>query len=179
MSNNEIVIRYGTASDAETLAPLAIKIFNHTFAGHPLNKPEDMKAYIADALSLEQIRRELSDKNTIVFIVEVDEQMVGFAELKEHSTENCIADQDPIEIQRFYIAHEYHGKGLAHALMQKCLEIAREKNYQTIWLGVWEHNHRALRFYEKLGFQITGNHIFQLGNDPQTDLVMERKVAEI
>jgi diamine N-acetyltransferase len=177
MANNEIIFRRGTPRDAEELAPLAIKIFNDTFAGHPLNKPEDMEAYIAEAFSLEQIRRELSDKDTIIFIVETDGKMVGFAKLHEHSTENCVSDLDPIEIQRFYIAHEYHGRGLAQALMQKCLEIAREKNYQTIWLGVWEHNYRAQRFYEKLGFKIIGDHIFQLGNDAQTDLVMEKKLT--
>lgn len=178
MSNTDFIIRRGVLRDAEELAPLAIKIFNDTFSGHPLNKPEDMKAYIAEAFSLEQARRELTDKDTIVFIVEADGKMIGFAKLLEHSTEACVSDSDPIEIQRFYIAQEFHGKGLAQALMQKCLEIAREKNYQTIWLGVWEHNYRAQKFYEKLGFKIVGDHIFQLGSDPQTDLVMAKKLNE-
>jgi diamine N-acetyltransferase len=176
--SNEIIIRRGTIDDAEKLAPLAIKIFNDTFAGHPLNKPEDMEIYIAEAFSLEQTARELSDKDTIVLIVESNRQMIGFAMLYEHSTEKCISDPDPIEIQRFYIAREYQGKGIAHSLMEKCLEIAVEKNYQTIWLGVWEYNYRARRFYEKLGFRVVGDHIFQLGSDPQTDLVMEKKLTD-
>ena len=179
MNKNEEIIRRGTIHDAEKLAPLAIRIFNDTFAGHPLNKPEDMEAYIAAAFSLEQTARELTDENTIVLIVEYNERMIGFAKLYEHSPESCISDPDPIEIQRFYIAHEYHGRGIAHTLMQKCLDIAREKRYQTIWLGVWEHNYRAQRFYEKLGFRVAGNHIFQLGDDPQTDLVMEKKLTDV
>ncbi len=111
-----------------------------------------------------------------VFIVESDGKMIGFAKLHEHSTEACISDADPIEIQRFYISQEFQGKGAANSLMEKCLGVAVEKKYQTIWLGVWEYNYRAQRFYEKVGFRVVGKHIFQLGSDPQTDLVMERKL---
>lgn len=176
MNTNDLKIRRGKIEDAETLMPLAIKIFNDTFAGHPLNKPEDMETYTAEAFSLEQVRRELTDENKIVFIAEIEGEMIGFAKLKEHSTENCITDPNPIELQRFYIAHEFHGQGIAKTLMESVLDEARSKNYQTIWLGVWEYNPRAQRFYEKLGFQVVGKHIFVLGSDPQTDLVMEKKL---
>lgn len=178
MNTDEIIIRRGIIRDAENLAPLAIRIFNETFAAHPLNKPEDMKAYIAEAFSLEQTRSELLDKDTIIFVVETGGEMIGFAKLREHSTEKCVSDSNPIEIQRFYIAREHQGKGIAQILMQKCLDISREKSYQTIWLGVWEHNYRAQKFYEKLGFRVVGNHIFQLGSDSQIDLVMEKKLND-
>lgn len=176
MNQIEPLVRRGIAQDAETLAPLAIKIFNDTFAGHPLNKPEDMEAYIAEAFSPEVVRRELTDKETIVFIVEIDGKMCGFAKMQEHSTEDCISDPDPIELKRFYIAHEFHGRGVANALMRECLREARSRNFQTIWLGVWEYNHRAQRFYEKLGFKKVGEHIFILGSDPQTDWVMAKSL---
>lgn len=176
MNKVEPLIRRGTVQDAETLAPLAIKIFNDTFAGHPLNKPEDMKTYIAEAFSPEQVRRELTDKDTVVYIVEVDGKMIGFAKMRAHSTEACIPDPDPIEIQRFYIAHEFHGQGIANILMDECLSEARRKKFQTIWLGVWEYNHRAQKFYEKLGFKKVGDHIFVLGTDPQTDWIMAKSL---
>lgn len=89
-------IRRGKTEDAEILAPLAIEIFNDTFAGHSLNKPEDMSAYIAEALNLEQIRKELEDENTITFIVEIENRMVGFAKMREHSTEECVSDPRPV-----------------------------------------------------------------------------------
>jgi diamine N-acetyltransferase len=176
MHKIEPVIRCGKIEDAETLTPLAIKIFNETFADHPLNKPEDMKAYIAEAFSLEQIRSELTDKETIVFIVEIEGEMIGFAKMREHSTEDCISDPDPIEIQRFYIEPGFHGRGIAQALMEKCLKEAKRKNYKTIWLGVWEHNFRAQKFYEKHGFKKAGEHVFVLGSDAQTDWVMDKKL---
>ena len=176
MNKTGLNIRRANINDAETLAPLAVQIFNDTFAGHPLNKPEDMRAYIAEALSVEQIRSEITDTARIVFVVEFDGEMIGFAQLREHSTEDCVSDLNPIEIQRLYLKQEFHGRGIANQLMKACLDEAVGKNYRTIWLGVWEHNHRAQRFYEKVGFVKVGEHVFLLGNDPQTDWVMEKKL---
>lgn len=170
-------IRRGEIGDAETLASLAIEIFNDTFAAHPLNKPEDMTAYIAGAFSLEQARGEMVDANSIIFIAEVDEKMVGYAKLHEHSTETCVSDPNPIELQRLYVAKDFHGRGVAESLMNECFSEAELRNYRTIWLGVWEHNYRAQRFYEKIGFVKVGTHVFRLGTDPQTDWVMERKLT--
>lgn len=174
---NEITlkIRRGTVGDGETLQLLAVKIFNDTFANNPLNKPEDMRAYIAEAFSLEQTRRELSDAETVFYIAEVGAgEMIGYAKLQEHSTEDCVADANPIELSRLYVRKDFHGRGIAEKLMNECFDYARRKNYRTMWLGVWEYNFRAQKFYEKLGFRKVGSHVFQLGSDAQTDWVMER-----
>lgn len=177
MSEISLKIRRGTVDDAETLQPLAVKIFNDAFAGNPLNKPEDMRVYINEAFSLEQTTRELADAKTIFYIAEVGaEQMIGYAKLQERSTEDCVADANPIELSRLYVRKDFHGHGIAGRLMNKCFEYARRKNYQTMWLGVWEHNFRAQKFYEKLGFSRVGSHVFQLGSDAQTDWVMEKKL---
>lgn len=172
----ELKIRYGTVQDAEKLTPLAIKIFNDTFADNPLNKPEDMDEYISEAFSFEQTRSELADENSIFFIAETDGEMIGYAKLQKHSKEDCISDENPIELQRLYVAHGFHGRGVAAKIMETCFEESKRQNFQTIWLGVWEYNYRAQKFYEKLGFQIVGNHIFMLGKDAQTDLIMEKKL---
>jgi len=178
MKNNEaeLRIRRGIVEDAETLAPLAVKIFNDAFAGNPLNKPEDMHAYIAESLSPEQFKKELADAETIFFIAEIGGAMIGYAKLHEHSTEDCVSDENPIELQRLYVDQSFHGKGIAGKLMNECFDAAARKNYRTMWLGVWEHNYRAQKFYEKLGFARVGEHIFQLGSDAQIDWVMERKL---
>lgn len=169
-------LRRGTTEDAETLAPLAIKIFNDAFAANPLNKPEDMRAYIAEAFSLEQTRRELSDPDITFFIAEIAGEMVGYAKLQEKTTEDCVSDENPIELSRLYVLKDFHGQGIAEQLMKECFDAARQKKYRTMWLGVWEHNFRAQRFYEKLGFVKVGSHVFQLGSDSQIDLVMEKKI---
>lgn len=176
MSETNLKIRRGTIADAETLAPLAVKIFNDTFAANPLNKPEDMRAYITEFMSIEAFAQELTDKDSIFFIAELGGKMVGYAKLKENSTEDGVSDKSPIELCRLYVAHEFHGAGVANKLMDKCFAEAARKNYRTMWLGVWEFNFRAQKFYEKLGFSKVGEHIFQLGSDAQTDLVMEKKL---
>jgi len=87
-----------------------------------------------------------------------------------------VSGENPIELNKLYVTREFHGKGIAQVLMEKCFAEAENKNYQTMWLGVWEFNFRAQKFYEKLGFRQVGNHIFQLGSDPQTDWIMEKKL---
>ncbi|MGI8786753.1 MAG: GNAT family N-acetyltransferase [Pyrinomonadaceae bacterium] len=176
MNEIQLKIRRGAIADAETLAPLAVKIFNDTFAANPLNKPEDMRAYIAEFMSVEAFREDLADALSIFFIAENGEQMIGYAKLRERSREHCIADENPIELSRLYVVREYHGGGIALELMNECFKIARNKNYRTMWLGVWEFNFRAQKFYEKLEFKKAGEHIFQLGSDAQIDWVMKKKL---
>lgn len=171
---NEIKIRRGNLADVEMLAPLAVQIFNDTFAENPLNAPEDMHSYITEFMSVEALGRELADENSTFFVAEINDEMLGYAKLQEHSTEECVSDANPIELQRLYVDKNFHGKGIAAELMDECLAEAERKNYRTMWLGVWEFNFRAQKFYEKIGFQKVGTHVFQLGSDAQTDWVMEK-----
>ena len=60
--------------------------------------------------------------------------------------------------------------------MDECFKIAQENKCDVMWLGVWEYNPRAIRFYEKHGFVEVGSHVFQLGKDPQIDLLMQKKL---
>lgn len=176
MKKFSLKIRRGTVQDAQAIAPLAVGIFNETFAANPLNKPEDMQAYISEFLSVETFRRDLADQNSTFFVAEIDGEIIGYAKLSENSTEDCVSDKNPIELNKLYVSHAFHGQGIAQSLMEKCFAEAANKNYRTMWLGVWEYNHRAQKFYEKLGFRKVGTHIFQLGSDPQTDWVMEKSL---
>ena len=83
----------------------------------------------------------------------------------------------PVELLRFYVESKWHGLGVGQALMERCLALAREEGYQTLWLGVWEHNERALAFYKKYCFVAVGQHRFQLGHDEQVDLILVRTVC--
>ncbi|MCY7376653.1 MAG: GNAT family N-acetyltransferase [Pyrinomonadaceae bacterium] len=176
MSQTEFKIRRGVLAEAVTLAPFAVQIFNDTFAGNPLNAPEDMHAYISEFMSVEAFEAEFQDADSIFFIAEAGDAMIGYAKLQENSIEECVSGANPIELQRLYVATDFHGTGIAGALMNECFAEAARKNYQTMWLGVWEHNFRAQKFYEKLGFRQVGTHVFQLGADAQIDWVMERKL---
>lgn len=172
--SNEIVIRSASVNDAAMLAELAYVTFWDAFHEHPANRPEDMAAYMATAFSEEQIARELADERNIYFIAELDGEPAGYAKLIVGSAEDGITASNPIELARLYSQQKFLGKGVGQALMNECFAIAKAHDHDVMWLGVWEHNPRARRFYEKNGFQFCGTHIFQLGSDPQTDLLMRK-----
>lgn len=172
----DLKIRQATIEDAENLTEISWKSFYDAFSGHPKNAPEDMKSYMDEAFTLETISAELADENSIFFVAEIDNKIVGYAKLKQKSIEEGVSATNPIELCRLYSLNEFIGKGIGKALMLKCLEFAKENNHDMIWLGVWEYNYNAQKFYTKFGFEKCGEHIFQLGSDPQTDWLMERKI---
>ena len=169
-------IRKATGADAEILAAIARKSFYDAFAEHPKNAPEDMQTYMDESFTAEAISEDLADANAIYFVAELGDEMVGYAKLKRNSREECVSGKNPIELCRLYSLNEYIGKGIGKTLMLKCLKFAAENAHDWMWLGVWEFNYRAQEFYKKFGFEKCGEHIFQLGSDPQTDWVFERKI---
>jgi ribosomal protein S18 acetylase RimI-like enzyme len=174
MAQPTFIIRRGTLADANVLAELGARTFSETFA--PVNEPEDIAAYLMSSFSQAKQTEELADARSIFLIVESDKVAVGYATLRADEVPDCVTGELPIELVRLYVAQEWLGSGVGQALMQACINEVREKGYQTLWLGVWEHNQRARAFYRKWGFQEVGNHVFQLGSDSQTDLVMHLSI---
>ncbi len=166
------LIRQAGPVDAALLAELGAHTFSETFAA--TNKPEDMAAYLAAAFSPAQMVAELADPLATFFIAEVDARAAGYAKLYAGAAEAGIEGEKPIELVRLYVAQEWFGRGVGAALMDACVDEARRRGHRTLWLGVWEHNGRARAFYRKGDFRDVGQHIFQLGDDAQTDILMAR-----
>jgi ribosomal protein S18 acetylase RimI-like enzyme len=169
------IIRRGNAADADLLAELGARTFSETFAAD--NTLEDMTAYLASSFSLKKQAEELADPDSLFLIAEADGVAVGYAMLRSGDLEDGITGENPVELVRLYVSRESLGSGLGAALMQACIDEAKERGHQTLWLGVWEHNTRARAFYRKWRFHEVGTHVFQLGNDPQTDLLMQRSIG--
>jgi ribosomal protein S18 acetylase RimI-like enzyme len=172
--SNEVIIRKATVEDAVSLVSLGIKTFYDTFAA--VNTEKDMQMYLDSTFTLEKILSEFEEKGSLFFIGESEGVSVGYAKIRTLKREKGVAGQSPLEIERLYVREDQFGKGTAHKLMQTCLDYAMQNNFDCIWLGVWEHNERAKSFYKKWGFEIFGEHVFVLGTDPQTDLLMQRKI---
>ena len=172
----EVAIRYATPDDAALLSRLGRETFHDTFAGHPLNAPEDMAAYMAEAFSREKVESELADPEAVFLIAESAGRAAGYAKLLVGSREPGITASRPVELVRLYAGRDFIGKGIGAALMRRCLDEAARLRCDVIWLGVWEHNVRAQDFYRRWNFTDAGSHIFQVGSDPQTDLLMQRAV---
>jgi ribosomal protein S18 acetylase RimI-like enzyme len=174
--HTNLTIRRGTTEDAELLAELGARTFSETFAAD--NTPENMAAYLASAFNAEQQAAELADASCLFQIAESNGVAVGYAMLRSGDVLPDVIGDKPIELVRLYVSKDSLGSGVGAALMQACISEAKQRGYQTLWLGVWENNHRAQAFYRKWNFHEIGTHLFQLGDDPQTDILMQRSIFE-
>ena len=172
----EIKIRQAVPEDAELLTDLAYTTFWDAFHDHPKNAPHDLEAYMQEAFSVEHIRSELEDAESVFLVAEMDGELAGYAKLIFESTEPDIIAEWPVELSRLYSHQKFLGRGVGQALMDACFARAKEAGRDVIWLGVWEYNPRAQRFYQKNGFRLVGKHTFLLGSDPQTDLLMQKNI---
>jgi len=172
----EISIREATVDDAKLLTDLSYTTFWHAFAHHPKNAPDDLAHYMRQAFNEDQIAAELQDPRSVFLLAEIDGKPAGYAKLVKDYIEPGVTAEKPVELNRLYSHQEYIGKGVGQNLMDACFERARNDGHDVMWLGVWEYNPRAQRFYEKNGFRVVGNHTFLLGSDPQTDLLMQREL---
>ena len=172
--NPGLIIRRGTLADAALLSELGARTFAETFAAD--NTPEDLAAYTTASFNVALQTAQLEDPASIFLIAEVNGAAAGYARLHNGEPEKCIEGANPIELVRLYVARDWLGTGIGGELMRACLDTARQGGHETIWLGVWEGNPRAQAFYRKWNFRAVGEHIFPLGSDRQTDLVMERSL---
>ncbi|RAV99430.1 GNAT family N-acetyltransferase [Pseudochryseolinea flava] len=164
-------IRIATIDDAPLLQRLGSKTFSDTFSA--FNTAENMKRYIEKNFSSDKVKEELLDTNAQTILLHDGAECVGFARLRRGGNPVEIQGK-AIEIERIYVEKDYIGGGVGNALMQECIRRAKEDGVEVIWLGVWEHNPRAIRFYEKNGFKKFSEHVFMLGDDAQTDWLMRK-----
>lgn len=167
-----MTIRRATAADAPGLAALARQTFFDTFAS--INDAADMAIHLDRAYGVPQQTAELTSPHIITLLVEEGGQTVAYAQLRAGHVPDCVRGERPVELWRFYVTRERHGRGVAQALMERATAEALATGARTLWLGVWERNPRARAFYGKCGFVDVGEHVFLFGTDPQTDRVMAK-----
>lgn len=167
-----VSFRAATDADAARLAAFARETFIATFGAD--NRPEDMADFVAQHFQPEIQRREIANPRLTTLLAESDDALVAYAQLREDANPPPgVRRTGSIELWRFYIASAWHGQGMAQRFLREVVAVARARHADSLWLGVWEHNLRARRFYEKCGFVRVGQHDFVLGADVQTDLVLE------
>lgn len=170
----QCTLRRARPEDAALLAALGARLFSETFGAE--NRPDDMRAYLAEAFSVEALRRVLADDARATWIAEDEHQApIGYVTMRRGSTADGITSDKPAEVERIYVDQTWHGRRVGDLLLQTCIDHATSDwGADVLWLGVWEKNPRAIRFYEKSGFRAVGHQSFVLGTDVQRDLVMAR-----
>jgi GNAT superfamily N-acetyltransferase len=157
------------------LSELGARTFYEAFVND--NTPEDIELYLRTSFSPDIQLQELAQADIIFLIAESGDLPHGYAQLILNSQDESIKAIQPMEVRRIYALQEYVGKGVGKALMEVAIEEARLHGCDVLWLGVWEKNQRAIAFYRKWGFREVGSHLFHLGNDPQTDLIMVKELT--
>lgn len=169
---NQVIISRASHNELETILHLGRETFSETFAQS--NTEADMKRYLKESFNEHKMRTELSNPDSMFFVAWEDEKAVGYLKVNSGNAQTALQDNTALEIERIYVKSSHHGKKVGQLLYEKALKIAKDQNKSYVWLGVWEENPRAIRFYEKNGFVAFDKHLFKMGDDEQTDIIMKK-----
>lgn len=153
------------------LQEIGRQTFLETFSAG--NSEENMKNYLEEGFSEGKLSQELNDPNAAFYFAAQADVVIGYLKLNFGASQTELQDESALEIERIYVLKDFHGKSVGQVLYNKAIDIAKEKNAKYVWLGVWEENPRAISFYKKNGFVEFDKHIFKLGDDEQTDIMMK------
>ena len=170
LAKTQIELTKCRVDDLELLREIGLRSFKEAFES--MNNPDDFAAYVDKAFDLDQLRGELENPASVFFFAKIGEEVVGYLKVNFPGAQTDPQGENCLEIERIYTFKAYFGKGIGEVLLNKAVEIAQAKQFDFIWLGVWERNPRGIRFYEKHGFERFSQHEFWIGNDLQTDILM-------
>ncbi len=166
-----IRIRKITVEDLFQLQEIGRKTFVETFSSS--NTEENMALYLKEGFATEKLTAELQNPESEFYFATLNENVIGYLKINFGPAQTELQEAKSVEIERIYLLQEYHGKQVGQLLFEKAMAIAKNNHCDYIWLGVWEENHRALQFYTKNGFVAFDKHIFVLGDEAQTDIMMK------
>jgi diamine N-acetyltransferase len=171
---SEPSIRPAEPADAEALTALMIDTFRDTYRADRFGdcRPADVEAYVAESFTPARQAAELVDPMLRTVLVEGDGRLAGYAQIRLDARSTVVAGGDPVELARFYVHRDWHGRGLAMRLMRACLSAAPHAD--PFWLNVYKRNARAVAFYAKCGFVPVGTAPFRMGDDVQDDWILAR-----
>lgn len=174
--SNLIHIRKADISDISLLSQLSRITFTESFAH--LNKPEYFQKFLDEKLSPQAIASEFEEERNQFFIAEYHTQAAGFCKLVMDENEQLpeLQGKKCLQLERIYVLQKFQGLSIGLHLYKKALDIALKNGFDTIWLGVWEKNPKAIEIYKHWGFETFGSHLFDLGGDLQTDFLMRKSV---
>lgn len=171
-----IEIKRITLCDINKLQDISRRTFFETFSES--NAKEDMDNYLESSFSSAKLTSELNNPNSEFYFAQLDNNVIGYLKVNYGESQTELKDSKALEIERIYVVKEFHGKNVGQLLYKKAMQVAMNIDAVYIWLGVWEENPKAIRFYKKNGFVEFDKHIFKLGDNEQTDIMMKLRLKE-
>jgi len=169
-----LAIREATIEDAWLIANISHQTFYETFASH--NSKADMDKFLNQQFTRGRLMMEVGAKGNTFLLAYDGNEVAGYVKIRDEKIPMSMGNVSALEIARLYAMPKHVGKGVGSLLMQSCIDIAKQKNKEWLWLGVWEKNQRAIDFYIKWGFAKFDETDFLLGDDIQRDWLMKRRV---
>lgn len=167
----EINVVKATISDIAQLQKISRQTFFETFSA--VNTEKDMAKYLEENLSLEKLTAEINNKGSEFYFAVLDNDIIGYLKINFGKSQTELKSENSLEIERIYVLHKFLGNNIGQILYEKAIQLAKQLSVDFVWLGVWEKNMRAISFYKKNRFIEFDKHIFKLGNDKQTDIMMK------
>jgi len=171
-----ISIKKASLSDLDTLQKIGKQTFMETFES--VNTPENIANYLEQSFNRNQLTTELNNPDSQFYLAVLDQEVIGYLKINFGKAQTELINEHALEIHRIYVLQQFHGKKVGQLFIDEVLKVVQQKPVEYIWLGVWEENHRAIAFYTKNGFTPFDKHIFTLGDDVQTDLLMRRQIHQ-
>lgn len=172
----QTVIRRAAADDVTALAALAHRSFFDAYCATDDHAVID--EYCARHFTPERFAAILADhRSTLLVAPAEDGALAGYAQLTVSTPPRCVGGNAPVELVRLYLAREWIGRGLGAALMREAIAAAERLGGQTLWLGVYERNPRAIAFYERFGMRAVGTKPWEWGGEVFQDPVLERSIG--
>lgn len=166
-----IILNRVTISDINQLQQISRQTFYETFS--VVNTEQNMRKYLEEEFSIEKLSNELVNHESEFYFALLENNVIGYLKLNFGKAQTELKDDNAIELERIYVLKEFQGKSVGQFLYNYAIQIARQRDVDYLWLGVWEKNLRARNFYQKNGLVEFDKHIFKLGNDVQTDIMMK------
>ena len=161
--------------DLTLLRQISLETYVETFEA--VNTPANMQSYLQQAFNTQRLSDELAEPHSQFFLAYKHDQVTGYFKINNGSAQTEFNDPNALELERIYVLRRYQGQGLGQQLLNAVINIANEQQKQWLFLGVWEHNQKALAFYQRNGFYRIGQHIFNMGDDPQTDYLLRKDLT--
>lgn len=171
---DKIEIKKIGLSELEQLQLIGRQTFLETFA--EVNTEENMQRYLDESFAVDKLTAELTTPDSEFYFASLNNRVIGYLKVNFGQAQTELKDPKGLELERIYVLKEFHGRRVGQILYETAFGIAKRIDADYLWLGVWEENQRALRFYKKNGFVEFDKHIFKLGNDEQTDIMMRLKL---
>jgi ribosomal protein S18 acetylase RimI-like enzyme len=173
MSNTAKIIKAEIA-DVGPLLNLSRKTFYEAFLH--MNDPLNMDTYASAAFTEQRFKQELNNPDSEFYFAIVEDKLAGYLKINYKNAQTELKDPVALEVERIYVLGQYQGQQIGKQLLSFAVQKAINAKLEYVWLGVWEHNIKAISFYGSKGFEQFGSHSFMLGNDKQTDVLMKKKI---